>query len=121
MVAETEADLALLERKSRLEGPFGVETHVVTTQDMLAIAPHLSDRLPGAAYCPEEGFANPLLVAPAYVRAAARRGARIRRHARATGIERVGRRFRVRTAAGTVEAGRVVCARRRPDARSSRP
>jgi glycine/D-amino acid oxidase-like deaminating enzyme len=110
MVAETEADLALLERKSRLEEPFGIHTEIVTTRDMLAIAPHLSSRLPGAAYCPEEGFANPLLAAPAYVRAAAPRGARVHRHARVTAIERAGARFRVRTAAGIVEAGRVVCA-----------
>ena len=110
MVAETEADLALLDRKSRLERPFGIDTEIVTTRDMLAIAPHLSARIPGAAYCPEEGFANPLLAAPAYVRAAARRGARVHRHARAIGIERVGASFRVQTAAGTVEAGRVVCA-----------
>jgi glycine/D-amino acid oxidase-like deaminating enzyme len=111
MVAETEEDLARLDRKSRLERPFGIETEVVTTRDMLAIAPHLSGRLAGAAYCREEGFANPLLVAPAYVRAAERRGARVRRHARVVGIERAGARgFHVRTAAGTVEAGRVVCA-----------
>jgi glycine/D-amino acid oxidase-like deaminating enzyme len=110
MVADTEEDLARLERKSRLERPFGVETEIVTAREMLAIAPHLSERLAGAAYCPEEGFANPLLAAPAYVRAAARHGGRVHRHARALGIERVGARFRVRTAAGTVEAGRVVCA-----------
>jgi glycine/D-amino acid oxidase-like deaminating enzyme len=111
MVAETEEDLACLDRKSRLERPFGIETEIVTTRDMLAIAPNLSEGLAGAAYCPEEGFANPLLVAPAYVRAAARHGARVRRQARVVGIERAGTRgFRVRTAAGTIEAGRVVCA-----------
>jgi glycine/D-amino acid oxidase-like deaminating enzyme len=110
MVADTEEDLGRLDRKSRLERPFGIETEIVTTREMLAIAPHLSERLAGAAFCPEEGFANPLLAAPAYVRAAARHGARVHRHARAIGIERVGTRFRVRTAAGTVEAGRVVCA-----------
>jgi glycine/D-amino acid oxidase-like deaminating enzyme len=110
MVAETEADLALLDRKARLERPYGIDTEVVTTRDMLAIAPHLSERIPGAAFCPDEGFANPLLAAPAYVRAAAGRGARVHRHARATGIERAGARFRVRAEAGVVEAGRVVCA-----------
>lgn len=111
MVAETDEELALLDRKSRLERPCGVETEILTTRDVLAIAPHLSERLAGASYCPEEGFANPLLVTPAYARAATRRGARLRRHARVVGIERAGTRgFRVRTAAGTVEAGRVVCA-----------
>jgi glycine/D-amino acid oxidase-like deaminating enzyme len=100
MVADTEEDLALLDRKSRLQRPFGIETEIVTTRGMLAIAPHLSERLAGAAYCPEEGFANPLLAAPAYVRAAARHGARVHRHARAIGIERAGARFRVRLRRG---------------------
>ena len=111
MIAETEEDLQRLERKSRLERPFGIETEIVTTRSMLTIAPHLSERLAGAAFCPQEGFANPLLVAPAYVRAAARLGARVRRHARVVAIQRADRvGFRVQTEAGTVEAGRVVCA-----------
>jgi glycine/D-amino acid oxidase-like deaminating enzyme len=111
MVAETEDELALLERKSRLERPFGIETEILTGREVRRIAPHLSPRLAGAAYCAEEGFANPLLVAPAYARVAARYGARVRRHARVVGIERAGRDgFRVQTAAGIVEARRVVCA-----------
>ena len=45
------------------------------------------------------------------MRAAARHGARVRRHARVVAIQRADRRgFRVQTEAGTVEAGRVVCA-----------
>ena len=110
MVAESEEELRLLERKSRLERPLGIETEILRTAEVLAIAPHLSERLAGASYCGEEGFANPLLVAPAYVRAARRRGARLRTHAGVTGIERAGRGFRVRTAAGTIDARRVLCA-----------
>ena len=111
MVAETEEDLALLERKARLERPFGIETEILTTREMLAVAPQLSERLAGAAYCAEEGFANPLLAAPAYVRAASRRGVRVVRHARVAGIEPLRPRgFRISTLAGTAEAGRVVCA-----------
>ena len=67
MVAETDEELGLLDRKSRLERPFGIETEVLTTRDVLAIAPHLSERLAGAAYCPEEGFANPLQIGRAHV------------------------------------------------------
>ena len=110
MVAETEEDLARLDRKSRLERPFGIETEIVTTRDMLALAPHLSERLAGAAYCPEEGFANPLLVAPAYVRARAARRARAAPDG-GVGIERArAAPLPHAHAAGTVEAGRVVCA-----------
>jgi glycine/D-amino acid oxidase-like deaminating enzyme len=111
MVAETEEDLARLDRKSRLQRPFGIETEILTTRELLAVAPSLSPRLAGAAWCPEEGFANPLLAAPAYIRAAARAGARVLRDTRVVGIERAARGgFRVRTATGSLEARRVVCA-----------
>ncbi len=111
MVAETPDELASLEGKSRLQRPFGIKTEILSTRDLLAIAPHLSDRLAGASYCAEEGFANPLLVTPAYLRAALRLGARVQRHARVLAIERAGRGgFSVRTSAGIVQARRILCA-----------
>jgi glycine/D-amino acid oxidase-like deaminating enzyme len=111
MVAETSDELASLEGKSRLERPFGIETEILSTRDLLAIAPFLSERLAGASYDAEEGFANPLLVTPAYLRAAARLGARIHRQTRVVAIGREGREgFTVRTSAGIVQAHRIVCA-----------
>lgn len=111
MVAETPDELASLEGKSRLERPFGIETEILSGRDLLAIAPHLSERLAGASYEAAEGFANPLLVTPAYLRAAARLGARIRRRTRVVAIEREERKgFTVRTSSGIVQAHRIVCA-----------
>ncbi|HSB70088.1 MAG TPA: FAD-dependent oxidoreductase [Candidatus Methylomirabilis sp.] len=111
MVAETPDELISLEGKSRLQRPFGIETDILTPQDLLAMAPNLSDRLAGASYCPHEGFANPLLVTPAYLRAAVHLGARIRRGTRVRSIERAGPGgFSVQTSAGVVQAHRIVCA-----------
>jgi glycine/D-amino acid oxidase-like deaminating enzyme len=111
MVAETPDEMASLEAKSRLERPFGITTEILATRDVLKIAPHLSDRLAGASYCADEGFANPLLVTPAYLRAAARLGARFQPHTRVLAIDRAGRgAFTVRTSAGFIEARRIVCA-----------
>ncbi len=111
MVAETPDELESLKGKSRLQRPFGIETEILGTRDLLAMAPHLSERLVGASYNAEEGFANPLLVTPAYLRAAVRLGARIRRQTRVVAIGREERGgFTVRTSAGNVQARRVVCA-----------
>jgi glycine/D-amino acid oxidase-like deaminating enzyme len=115
MVAETEEDLALLDRKSRLERPCGIETEIVTTRDMLAIAPHLSERLAGAAYCAEEGFAS--RCSPPRPTCGRRR-----HNARSVGTRVVGisaRAAGARHRDRTVRGGRVVCAtgrrRDRPD------
>jgi glycine/D-amino acid oxidase-like deaminating enzyme len=111
MVAETPDELASLTVKTRLERPFGIATEILTTRDLLKIAPHLSDRLAGASYCAEEGFANPLLVTPAYLREAQRLGARIQCHTRVIAVEcdRQGD-FTVRTPTGIIQACRIVSA-----------
>ena len=116
MVAETEADLALLERKSRLERPFGIDTEIVTTRDMLAIAPHLLSRLRGAAFCPEEGSRTRSWRRPrTYGRPRVTGGAS---PARARDRDRAdGGALRVQTVAGAVEAGRRRVRGRRPDPR----
>jgi glycine/D-amino acid oxidase-like deaminating enzyme len=111
MVAETAEGLAALERKSRLERPFGIQTEILGVPDLRAMAPCLSARLAGAAYCAEEGFANPLLVAPAYLRAASSLGARYRLDTRVDAIEsRAGGGFVVHTPPGRIGTGRIVCA-----------
>ncbi len=111
MVAETPDELASLVGKSQLERPFGIDTEILTTRDLLRIAPHLSDRLAGASYCEAEGFANPLLVTPAYLRAAVRLGARIQRQTRVVAIEcRRRGDFVVQTSTGIIQARRIVCA-----------
>ncbi|HLZ27405.1 MAG TPA: FAD-dependent oxidoreductase [Chloroflexota bacterium] len=112
MVAESAAELAVVEAKVRYEHTVGLPTRVVSTAEMLALAPALSPALLGASYCPNEGFANPLLVAPAFMRRARACGARLKLRTRVEGIEPGlrDRRFLVRTSAGPILARRIVVA-----------
>ena len=109
MVAETPAELRLLNDKQRLEARGGLETHVLTGAELRSFAPYLADDLAGATYCPREGHVNPLVVAPVFALRAAEAGADIRSRAPVTAIApRAGGGFDVHTPAGTVRARRVV-------------
>jgi glycine/D-amino acid oxidase-like deaminating enzyme len=112
MVAETPEQLEILRQKHVLEQLAGIETEVVTGTALRERAPYLSDRVIGAAYCPAEGHANPLVVAPLYARRAVEHGAVVRTGVRVTGIDvhagLAAGRFAVHTSAGTIRAHRVV-------------
>ena len=88
MLAETPVEVALLERKGRLERDGGLATEVITGDEARTIAPYLSKSVMAAGYCATEGHANPRLVAPAYARAAARHGARVRTTCRVVAMGR---------------------------------
>ena len=112
MVAETAEQLRLLHDKHEIEKDAGLETHVLTGAELREFAPFLADDLSGATYCPQEGHANPLLAAPLFALRAIERGATLRTHAAVTRIEPGsgpgGRRFRVTTGAGLIDAHRIV-------------
>lgn len=112
MVAETPDELRILAEKHELEQLAGIDSEVVVGEALRDRAPYLSDRLLGASYCPTEGHANPLVVAPLYALRAVQAGATIRTNVEVHRIEvRTGsatRRFTVHTSAGRIEAHRVV-------------
>jgi glycine/D-amino acid oxidase-like deaminating enzyme len=109
MVAETPEEMAALEEKHRVETAMGVETEFLRTAEMRAIAPCLSSELLGADYCPHEGFANPLLLAPAFARNAIAAGAHVRIQTEVIGIDREeSGGFTVTTSTGTIRARRIV-------------
>jgi glycine/D-amino acid oxidase-like deaminating enzyme len=111
MVAETEAELAWLQAKVEYESTVGLGTQMLSTPEMLAHEPALSKALLGASYCPTEGFANPLLVSPGFMRRAQKNGARLQLHTRVEGITPGPRgRFQVSTNRGSIEARRIVVA-----------
>lgn len=78
MLAETDEEIALLERKHALEREWGLDTEILTGDEARALAPYLSPTVRAAAYCPLEGHANPRLVGLAFARAAAAKGADVR-------------------------------------------
>lgn len=111
MVAETDEQLRTLHEKHELEQLAGIETEVVAGDALRERAPYLAEHLTGATYCPIEGHANPLIVAPLYALRAVQQGAVIRTQTAVRTIDATGsgaRRFTVRTDAGTVAAHRIV-------------
>jgi glycine/D-amino acid oxidase-like deaminating enzyme len=109
MVAETEAELAVLHAKQRIELEAGLETHVLEGNELREFAPFLAEDLTGASYCPIEGHANPLLAAPLYALRATQSGAAIRTHAPVSAIESHDHGgFTVTTARGKISAARIV-------------
>ena len=108
MVAETGEQMAKLARKTALEARFGTPVEVIDRTALRELAPHLSERLVGAAWCAEEGKMSPLTAGPAVLDAALAAGARLFRETEVLAIERAGSAFVLRTTRGTVRAGRVL-------------
>jgi glycine/D-amino acid oxidase-like deaminating enzyme len=111
MVAQTPAELEVLRTKVEYEQTVGLGTSMVSPKEMLGHEPCLASDLLGASYCPTEGFANTLLVAPAFMRRAIERGARLSLHTRVEAIlPAAEHQFQVVTSRGTILARRVVVA-----------
>src|SRR5262249_10380313 len=111
MVAETEAELEILRHKVEYENSVGLNTELVSTHDMQRHEPCLTSELLGASYCATEGFANPLLVAPAFMRRAQEHGATVSLFSRVESIEPAAdRRYLVSTNRGQILARRIVVA-----------
>lgn len=109
MVAETDEQLRLLIDKQRIEKEAGLETHVLTGDELRNFAPYLAEDLAGVSFCPREGHANPLYAGPLYARRAYEHGAAIRTHATVTAVRaEPGRGFTVETTRGVVRARRLV-------------
>ena len=108
MVAETEAQLRVLESKAKVEKRQGLDVEILTGTDLLTAAPYLSRRIIGAEYCGNEGKVNPILATPALARRAEAAGARILRATELQGLESTGKGFRARTSRGPIACRRVV-------------
>ena len=60
MVAQSASDLAALEVKVKLENEIGIASRMVDQRELRELAPYISQKMLGAAFCPIEGKANPL-------------------------------------------------------------
>lgn len=108
IVADTEAEMRVIERKAHLEREYGLPVDLLDRTGLRELAPYVSDRMLGGAFCPIEGKANPLLATSCIVRAAQKLGARVRSHTRLDALEREGAVYRAITSAGSIAARRVV-------------
>jgi sarcosine oxidase, subunit beta len=100
------------ERNVDLQNQLGVPSRMIDVSEAKRLSPLIStDGLLGAAYSPTDGHCTPESVVLGYAAAVRELGGRILRGTRAEGIELEGRAIRsVRTKAGTIRTGTVVCA-----------
>jgi len=77
MVAQTASDMKALARKVALENEIGIKSRLIDRTELNEKAPYISKNMLGAAYCPIEGKANPLITAPAFAARAQDLGASI--------------------------------------------
>ena len=108
LVADSEPQMAQVARKVALERAHGLPVELLTRADLGRIAPYVSERMIGGAFCPIEGKANPLQATPAIAAAAARLGARICTHVRLVNLSAESDGFRAKTDSGQIDARRVV-------------
>jgi sarcosine oxidase, subunit beta len=108
LVADSDDQMRMIERKVALEQEIGVPSVVLTKHDLAGLAPYLSNRVIGGELCPVEGKANPLLAVPALASAARAQGAEIQAHTRVVGIDREPEGLSVTTSHGRILARRVV-------------
>jgi len=108
LVAATEEQLREVERKAAVDREFGVEVELLSSADLLRVAPYVSQRMVGGLLCRYEGKANPLLAAPAFARVASARGARLLTQTEVHEIECTSFGFRVTTSGGAIECGCIV-------------
>lgn len=108
LVAETEAQLRLVAEKAALERAHGIDTQILGQDELRGLAPYVSHRMIGAAFCPGEGKANPLKATPAFAAAAKRLGVTILPDTALLGLEAEPGGYRADTPAGPIHAGRVV-------------
>jgi sarcosine oxidase subunit beta len=95
IVAESPADVSMLEQRQALQEKMGLASKLLSSAEVRRIAPYLADSVIAAGYFEHEGHANPRLVAPAFARSAAAKGAEIRCNTRVTAVERDGTQWQV--------------------------
>ncbi|MFD5513780.1 NAD(P)/FAD-dependent oxidoreductase [Streptomyces sp. NPDC127051] len=95
MVAETEEQEQELANKHVMERAAGIPTEVLTGGQARERLPLLSPSVRAASWCPLDGYANPLLITPAYLEAARRNGAEVHPFTPVTAIRRTGAQYQV--------------------------
>jgi sarcosine oxidase subunit beta len=95
-LARSQTDMEELERYARTAGELGLRLQLIGRNRVMAEYPWLGDGVVGLSLAPDDGQANPRLVAPAFGRAARAAGAEVREHARVMSTLHNGRRFQLR-------------------------
>ena len=108
MVAESASDMVALEAKVKLENEVGIASRLIDQKELQEMAPYISKKMLGAAFCPIEGKANPLVTAPAFAARAKDAGASVVTGVEVLAIEKVDGKFKILSSAGDFYAAKVV-------------
>lgn len=109
-IAETDADVALLERAVSAQQAQGLATEMVYRPQLSKAAPYLAAHVAAASYCADDGMANPLASVRALLVGCSQRHVRLWTQTPVTGIQAIADgEFLVETTRGTIRAGTVVC------------
>lgn len=90
MLAETSEQVDVLNRKMVLERAAGLEVELLDRTALLSLAPYFGPSIVAAAFCPDEGKADPRRCSLAFARAATRLGAQVFARSRVTSLRREG-------------------------------
>jgi glycine/D-amino acid oxidase-like deaminating enzyme len=108
IVAESAEQMSQIERKVAIERRQKLPVDLLDRDALRRLAPYVSERMVGGAFCPIEGKANPLLATGRIAAAATDCGARVLTHVRLEGLEADDRGFRAATSRGSIAARRIV-------------
>jgi glycine/D-amino acid oxidase-like deaminating enzyme len=110
-LAATDDRLALFEQWLEVARQFGLDTRLLSGQEVAALLPGMAATWRGGLYTPSDGHAEPARATEAFRLAAVRLGADVRARCAALRIETAGGAVSgVLTEAGPVRTGTVVCA-----------
>lgn len=116
------ADLTEFEKWGEIARNAGLETAVLTRDQVVDISPGMAGRFTGALHLPTDGQADPSLVTAAFARAAERHGANVVTDCAVTAIETTGGSVTgVLTESGPIRASQVICAAGAWSGRLTRP
>ncbi|MFG3509713.1 NAD(P)/FAD-dependent oxidoreductase [Streptomyces sp. NPDC047821] len=107
-----EAEVEVFRRGMEVQHAYGVPSRLLSPREAHALCPYVEpSSIVAAAHSPADGYALPRAAVTGYLRAATALGATVVTRCEVTGIETSGGAVRaVRTSAGTVRTGAVVCA-----------
>jgi D-hydroxyproline dehydrogenase subunit alpha len=108
MVADSEAAMRWLRKKSQIERRLGIESHVLGANELRNLAPAISERMIGADFVPAEGYGDPLRGTMAVRKLALKAGVRVMPGTEVQGLAREGSRWVAKASRGEVRAGKVV-------------
>ena len=104
------AGMRAFQEAADLQRSMGVQTHILTPQEAVKIAPGISlEGVVGASYCPDDGIADPAGLTQGYSTVARRAGAVVRTGVEVSAVTASGGRVTgVQTSQGSIEAPVVV-------------